>query len=167
MFRELRRTRQALSAQDCADVLDRGSSGVLALLGDGGYPYAVPLNYVREGDKLYFHCAKEGHKIDAVRQEPRASFCVIDQDQVVPEEYTTYFRSAIAFGRVRVLEDEGEVRAAIDLLARRYHPGDSQEHRRETIQKEYSALCMLELTVEHLTGKEAIELVRARDRAEP
>ena len=77
------------------------------------------------------------------------------------------FRSAIAFGRVRVLEDEGEVRAAIDLLARRYHPGDSQEHRQAAIQKEYSALCMLELTVEHLTGKEAIELVRARDSAEP
>ena len=127
MFRELRRTRQALSAQDCADVLDRGSSGVLALLGDGGYPYAVPLNYVREGDKLYFHCAKEGHKIDAVRQEPRASFCVIDQDQVVPEEYTTYFRSVIAFGTVRILEDVGEKRAAIGKLAVKYFPGDTAE----------------------------------------
>ena len=70
-------------------------------------------------------------------------------------------------GTSGVLADEGEVRVAIDLLARRYHPGDSQEHRQAAIQKEYSALCMLELTVEHLTGKEAIELVRARDRAEP
>ncbi len=137
------------------------------MAGDDGYPYAVPLSYVYQDGKLWFHSAKSGHKLDAVRREEKASFCVIDQDQVVPEEYTTYFRSAIAFGRVRVLEDEGEVRAAIDLLARRYHPGDSQEHRQAAIQKEYSPLCMLELTVEHLTGKEAIELVRARDSAEP
>ena len=162
MFRELRRTRQALSAQDCADVLDRGSSGVLALLGDGGYPYAVPLNYVREGDKLYFHCAKEGHKIDAVRQEPRASFCVIDQDQVVPEEYTTYFRSVIAFGTVRILEDVGEKRAAIGKLAVKYFPGDTAEGRNAAIDREWGPLCMLEMTVEHLSGKEAIELVRQR-----
>lgn len=167
MFRAMRHKRQQLSRAEAEAILERGTSGVLAVAGDDGYPYAVPLSYVYQDGKLWFHSAKSGHKLDAVRREEKASFCVIDQDQVVPEEYTTYFRSAIAFGRVRVLEDEGEVRAAIDLLARRYHPGDSQEHRQAAIQKEYSALCMLELTVEHLTGKEAIELVRARDRAEP
>ena len=163
MFRPMRRNKQALSPAQCEAVLARGSSGVLAVSGDDGYPYAVPLSYVYAGGRLYFHCAASGHKLDAVRRCPKASFCVIDQDRVVPEEYTTYFRSVIAFGRVRVLEDEGEVQAAIHRLARRYHPTDSQEHRREAIQKEHSALCMLELTVEHLTGKEAIELVRARE----
>ena len=87
-------------------VLSRGTSGVLALLGDGGWPYAVPMSYAFDGEKLYFHCAREGHKLDAIRREARASFCVVDRDEVVPEEYTTYFRSAIAFGRVRVIEDE-------------------------------------------------------------
>ena len=167
MFPEMRRKRQQLSREEAEAVLTRGTSGVLAVAGADGYPYAVPLSYVYQNGKLWFHCAKSGHKLDAIRREDKASFCVIDQDQVAPEEYTTYFRSAIAFGRVRVLEDEGEVRAAIDLLARRYHPGDSQEHRQAAIQKEYSPLCMLELTVEHLTGQEAIELVRARDSAEP
>ena len=86
MFREMRRKKQALSEKDCAAVLNRGTSGVLALLGEEGYPYAVPLSYVYDGEKLYFHSAKSGHKLDAVRSNPKASFCVIDQDQIIPEE---------------------------------------------------------------------------------
>ncbi len=162
MFRELRRSRQALSPEACGDVLRRGTSGVLALSGDGGYPYAVPLSYVYEGGKLYFHCARTGHKLDAIARNPKASFCVIDQDQVVPAEYTTYFRSVIAFGTMRILEDEGEKRAAIEKLAVRYTPEDTAERREHYIAKDWTALCMLELTVQHLSGKQAIELVPRR-----
>lgn len=162
MFREMRRKRQALPLERCEEVLRRGTSGVLALSGDGGYPYAVPISYCYDGARLYFHCAKEGHKLDAIRREPRASFCVIDQDQVVPEEYTTYFRSVIVFGRVTVLEDDGAKRAAVEKLALKYAPADRAEHRREYIDREWAPLCMLEMTVDHMTGKEAVELVRAR-----
>ena len=101
MFRPMRRHRQQLSQGDCAAILSRGTSGVLAVAGDGGYPYAVPLSYVYQEGTLFFHCAKAGHKLDALRRCSKASFCVIDQDQVVPPEYTTYFRSAIAFGSWR------------------------------------------------------------------
>ena len=160
MFRELKRKKQALSQADCAAVLDRGTHGVLALAGDDGYPYAVPLSYLYEDGKLIFHCASAGHKMDAIARCGKASFCVVDQDRVVPEEYTTYFRSVIAFGRVRVLEEEGEKRAAIDALARRYFPGDTQENRDAYIAKEWAGVALLELTVEHLTGKQATELVQ-------
>ena len=162
MFREMRRKNQALDAQACSAVLDCGTSGVLAVLGDEGYPYAVPLSYAREGDRLYFHCAKAGHKLDAIRREPKASFCVIDQDEVVPEKYTTYFRSAIAFGRVRELTDDAEKRRAIELLARKYAPDDTDEHRTRAIEGEWAPLCMLEMRIEHMTGKEARELVMRR-----
>ena len=162
MFREMRRKRQALSREDCDRVLERGASGVLALAGDGGYPYAVPLSYVYDGRALYFHCARSGHKLDAVRRCPKASFCVIDQDQVAPEEYTTYFRSVIAFGSVRELDDPAEKRAAIDKLAVKYAPGDGAENRRAAIEREWRSLCMLEMAIDHLSGKEAIELVRGR-----
>ena len=160
MFRELRRKKQALSGAECEAVLERGTHGVLALAGDDGYPYAVPLSYLYADGKLVFHCAKAGHKMDAVARCNKASFCVVDQDQVVPEEYTSYFRSVIAFGRVRVLEEEGEKRAAIDALARRYFPGDTQENREAYIAKEWAGVALLELTVEHLTGKQATELVQ-------
>ena len=158
MFREMRRKNQELSREEAEAVLRRGTSGVLAVAGDGGYPYAVPLSYAYAEGKLYFHCARAGHKLDAVRREPKASFCVIDQDQVVPEEYTTYFRSAIAFGTVRELTDEEEKRRAIELLALKYAPEDSPEGRQRAIDREWKPLCMLEMTLDHVTGKEAKEL---------
>ena len=162
MFRELRRKRQALSAEECAAVLLRGTSGVLALSGDNGYPYAVPISYVYDGKALYFHCARAGHKLDALRREPKASFCVVDQDQVVPEEYTTYFRSVIAFGTVREVEDPAEMRRAMELLAAKYAPASTAEERSRAMDREWPGLCVLEMTVEHLTGKEAVELVKQR-----
>ena len=160
MFRPMRRSRQALGVDACREVLSRGTSGVLALLGDGGWPYAVPLSYAFDGEKLYFHCAREGHKLDAIRREARASFCVVDRDDVKPAEYTSYFRSVIIFGRVRVLEDKAQKRAAIELLARRYFPEDSAENRRRAIEREWAGLCMLEMDIEHMSGKEAKELAR-------
>ena len=164
MFREMRRGRQALPKEMCEAVLSRGSHGVLALAGDEGYPYAVPISYVYEGGKLYFHCARSGHKLDAIARCPKASFCVVDQDQVVPQEYTTYFRSVIAFGRIRVIGDDGERRAAVERLALKYHPGDTRENRNRYIDKEWAPLCMLEMTVEHLSGKQATELLQTGEK---
>ncbi len=162
MFREMRRKKQSLPPRECSAILERGTSGVLALSDDDGYPYAVPLSYVCDGDRLYFHCAKAGHKLDAVRRNGKASFCVIDRDQVIPEEYTTYFRSVIVFGTIRILEEDSEKRTAIEKLAVKYAPEDSAEHRDQMIDREWGPLCMLEMTIEHMTGKEAIELVKAR-----
>lgn len=162
MFREMRRKKQALPKEDCAAILNRGMSGVLALAGDNDYPYAVPISYVYDGEKLYFHCAKSGHKLDAICRNPKASFCVIDQDQIVPQEYTTYFRSVIVFGKIRILEDDGEKRSAIEKLALKYAPDDTIENRQEAIDKEWKPLCTLEMIPEHISGKEAIELARQR-----
>ena len=85
MFREMRRKKQLLSEEACIAVLDRGTSGVLAVSGDDGYPYTVPLSYVYCDGKIYFHSAKSGHKIDAIKNSSKVSFCVIDQDKIVPE----------------------------------------------------------------------------------
>ena len=153
--------RSLLAEAETIQIFERGTSGVLALSGDEGYPYAVPLSYVYADGRIIFHGAKSGHKIDAIRGCEKASFCVIDRDQVVPEEYTTWFRSAIAFGRVRIIDQDAEKRAAIELLSEKYSP-DDPEGRRAEIEREYKILCMFELRIEHMTGKEAIELVRAR-----
>ena len=87
--------------------------------------------------RLYFHCAKSGHKIDAIRRNAKASFCVIDQDLVVPEEYTSYFRSIIAFGTIRILEDSQEKREAIEKLAVKYAPDDNDAHRQAAIDRDW------------------------------
>ena len=159
MFREMRRKKQLLSCEESIEVLRRGTSGVLALLGGDDYPYAVPISYVYDGGRIFFHSAKAGHKIDAIQKCGKASFCVIDQDNIVPEEYTTYFRSVIAFGKVRILENEKETREAIEKLALKYYPEDSEINRRRTIAREWTPLCIIEFSVEHLSGKQAIELV--------
>ena len=159
MFREMRRKKQKLSKEECDRILYNGTSGVLALHGDDGYPYAVPVSYVYDGEKLLFHSAKNGHKIDAIIKNAAASFFVIDQDQIVPEEYTTYFRSIIAFGKIRILEDDTEKRSAIEKLAVKYAPDDTAENRDKAIEREWKPLCMMEMEIEHLTGKQAIEMI--------
>ena len=159
MFREMRRKRQALTQAQCQAILEQGSCGVLALSGDDGYPYAVPLSYLYHQGKLYFHCAKSGHKLDALRREPKASFCVVAQDQVAPLEYTTLYRSVIVFGRLRELEDDREKRAAIEALALKYAPQDTPAHREEAIRRDWAPLCVLELTPEHISGKQGKDLI--------
>ena len=162
MFREMRRKNQLLSDAVSRDILEKNTSGVLSLMGDDGYPYGVPLSYVLVGDKLFFHCAKTGHKIDAIRREEKASFCVIDQDKVVSEEYTTHFRSVIAFGRVHILEGEEEKRNALRLLAGKYSAEQGEAGIEADIDKSFADVCMLQFDLEHVTGKEAIELVKMR-----
>lgn len=160
----MRRKKQALSKEECAAVLNRGTSGVLALAGDNDYPYAVPISYVYDEGKIYFHCAKSGHKLDAVNRKAKVSFCVIDQDQIVPEEYTSYFRSVIVFGTMRILNDDSEKRNAIDKLALKYAPNDTVENRRNAIEREWKPLCLLEMGIDHMSGKEAIEFVKKRHK---
>lgn len=162
MFRPMRRAKQQLSDSVSRDILKRGKYGVLALSGDDGYPYAVPLNYDYSGGKIYFHCAKSGHKIDAIKSCSKASFCVVDSDELVPQEYTTYFRSVIVFGKVRIIEDETEKLRAIERIAVKFNPNDSEQSRKTAIQREFPPLCILEMEIEHISGKEAIELVRKR-----
>ena len=159
MYPAMRRKKQALSPAACDAILQAGTSGVLALSGADGQPYAVPLSYVYHEGKIYFHCAKAGHKLDLLDQNPKVSFCVIGQDQVVPEKYTTYYRSVILFGTVRRLTAGEEKRAAILALARRYSPDEPAEKVDAEIARYWDALCMLELTPDHITGKECIELV--------
>lgn len=162
MFREMRRKRQLLPTEESVAILKKMTNGTLALHGEDGYPYAVPVSYVYADGKIYFHSATNGHKVDAIMRNDKVSFCVVEQDEIKPAEFTTYFRSVIAFGKARILEDADEKQLALQLLADKYSHGEPGVE--EEIAKGGNHLLMVEITVEHLTGKEAIELVRARNR---
>lgn len=163
MFREMRRKSQKLSDAECAKLLSAGTSGVLALLGDGDYPYAVPLSYVYEKtddtEKDLFSQRPDRAQTGCHPQAGKGFFCVIAQDTVVPEKYTTYYRSVIAFGKIRVLDTEQEKQRAAEMLAEKYVPTASAESHSAEIDRFWDALCMLELKIEHLSGKAAKELV--------
>lgn len=158
MFRKMRRRLQQLNTAEAAEILENGSFGVLALHGDEGYPYALPISYVYADGCLYFHSALTGHKLDAVRRCNKVSFCVVAQDEVLPEKYTTAYKSVIAFGRIRVM-DEGEKLPAVLKLAEKYNPGHPAQSRAEA-DKGIKAMHMLELKIEHLTGKQGKELLK-------
>ena len=108
MFREMRRRMQQLDREEAIRILTEGSHGTLALSGDDGYPYALPISYAYFDDCLIFHSAITGHKIDSIRRSGKASFTVVERDDVVPEGYTTLYRSVIAFGRIRIIDDDAE-----------------------------------------------------------
>lgn len=157
-FRPMRRKRQELAQEESITILQKATSGTLALLGDNGYPYAVPISYVYHEGKLYFHSAVEGHKVDAIRQCDKASFCVIEQDEVHPEKYTTFFRSVIAFGKIHIIEDEAEKLQMARMLGNRYNPNQDEALQKE-LENGLARMLMIRFDIEHLTGKEAKELM--------
>lgn len=169
MFRPMRRIRQQISQEECAEILGRASSGVLGLHGDDGYPYTVPVSFVYQpgGDGLGtigFHCAKTGHKLDAIRRNEKVSFTVIDRDEVMPRERTTKFCSVIAFGRARIIEDEDELRRAANAVGAKYSKGFEDLYMQETEETiRAGALCCVEIVIDHMTGKVGREVLKERE----
>ena len=160
MFREMRRAKQLLSEADTISVMNRCTNGILACNGDDGYPYAVPLSYVYQDQKIYFHSAKAGHKIDAILSYPKVSFAVVDEDQIISKEYTTYFRSVIAFGKARLVDGEEWTRAFRALVEK--YSGDQPEEAKMKEIEGCHQTHLIAIDIEHITGKEAIEFVRAK-----
>ncbi len=157
MFRKMIRSKQIIPEDNTVAVMIRNTNGVLACLGDDDYPYAVPLNYVYVDGKIYFHSAKAGHKIDAILKHPKVSFAVIDEDTIVSEEYTSYFRSAIAFGKARIVEGD-EWFTAFKVLVEKYS-GDRPEDEKQSEIEGCTHSHIIAIDVEHMTGKVASEYV--------
>jgi nitroimidazol reductase NimA-like FMN-containing flavoprotein (pyridoxamine 5'-phosphate oxidase superfamily) len=160
MFREMRRAKQLLSTEDTLAVMDRCTNGVLACVGDDDYPYAVPLSYVYFKEKIYFHGAKAGHKMDAIMKNPKVSFAVVDEDRIVSEEFTTHFRSVIAFGTARVAEGDERL-DAFGALVEKYSGDQPADIKHKEI-AEATQANIIAIDVAHMTGKEALEFVKAR-----
>ncbi len=164
MFREMRRKKQLLSEAETIEILQSCTSGVLAVIGDDDYPYAVPLSYAYKDGKLFFHLAKAGHKLDSIVKNSKVSFCVIKTDTVIPEKLTTHFRSAIVFGRARILTEDGEKKYALGCLVEKYSPDYLAEGQAE-IERDWNRVCVAEIQIEHMTGKAAIEIINNKSGA--
>lgn len=156
MNHKMRRFRQQLDRNAIEKILMEGTNGVLALDGDNGYPYAVPISYVWCGDYIYFHSAKAGHKIDAIRRNPKASFCVVAKDDIKPEEFTTYFRSVIAFGTIEIIDNKDEKIEGLKILSDKYSPSVDPT---AEIDRFINNVLILKFHIEEITGKQAKELI--------
>ena len=153
----MRRNKQALCQEECEQVLRRATSGVLSLISLDGFPYGVPLSYALVDGVIVFHGALEGQKIDCIRRDNRASFCVIDADDVIPEKYTTAYRSVL-------VTDEKQKHDLCIALAQRFYPDESAAEVEYT--QFASRLCLMVLTPEQITGKMGLELMQRKEQAQ-
>lgn len=152
MFRKMRRIGQMLPEDECIEILTNEPRGVLALLGDYDYPYALPMSHVYVDGKIYFHGAMTGHKNDAVKKHDKASYCVMDGGVRNPEDDWSYiFRSVIVFGRIRTLSDDDEKVEKLTHLGDKFFP--THEETVSEIEKLLHRTEVFEITIEHITGK--------------
>lgn len=157
MFRQMRRLKQEISIEECRTILNNGKRGVLSLIGDDGYPYGVPLNYVYDpsSEKLYFHSAKEGHKIEAIGKCNKVSFTVWQKERQDENDRSWYFGSVIVFGRGELVTDEKETVEAVRKIGMKYYPSAADVDK--AIEKYISGVQIIAVVIEHLTGKRVHE----------
>ena len=158
MFREIRKKKNELSAESAEALLSSERRGVLAVNGDGGYPYAIPVNYLYcagEG-KIYFHGSRAGHKADSLQRSDKVCFTVYGAESVREEPWAPFVRSAVVFGRCRRVEDPERAMELLKRFARKYYPSEELVER-EAASPAGSAAAMFEIEIEHISCKEVQE----------
>lgn len=153
MWHEILRKKQALSREECIEILKKELRGVLSVNGDDGYPYGMPLNhyYNEEDDCLYFHSGKIGYKVDCFKRDDKASFCVMDKGFYKDDDWALNIRSVIVFGRIEIIEDEKVIEDICRKLSYKFTSDDS--YIAEEIRRSLSRTLLFRLRIEHMSGK--------------
>ncbi len=153
MFRKMRRFNQQISDSECIEILKNTKRGVLSLIGDDGYPYGLPIDhwYCENDGKIYFHGAKEGHKIDAIKACSKASYCIYDEGYRKEGDWALNIKSVITFGRISLVEDEEKTREICTALVRKFT--DDEEYLEKELKNALPRVQCLEFIPEHMTGK--------------
>ncbi len=153
MFRELIRKNKKLEKGECIELLERETRGVLAVNGDGGYPYASPMNYYYcpEDGCVYFHCGKVGHRLDSIRRSDKVSFCVCEKGYKNEGEWAYNVRSVILFGKIEIIDDLEEIGRISYALSRKFT--SDEEYIQKEIAQFAKATLILKLIPDHISGK--------------
>ena len=152
MFREMRRIEHQMKHEDALELLKNCEHGTLGTISTNDYPYTVIVNYVYYNDKIYFHSAKEGHKIDNVFKNPKVSFTVVDNVEVVKDKFTTKYQSVTVFGRAKIIPGNKEV---LMEIIKKYSQGFVPQGR-AYVNKSFDSTVLVEIEIDHLTGKERL-----------
>lgn len=157
MFRELARKNKQLTLEECVSILKTEKRGVLSVIGDNDYPYGMPMNhfYNEEDGKIYFHCGKTGHRLDALKKDNKVSFCAYDEGYRNPGEWALNVKSVIVFGRMAIVDDMDKIVNITTKLSHKFTQDD--EYIKAEIEKFAKATLLLELTPEHICGKSVQE----------
>lgn len=152
MERTMHRQDRSLPQEECLELLKQGTHGILSVVGDEGWPYAVPMNYVELNGCLYLHCAKAGYKTDAITRDERVCFTVVTRADVLPTQITTVYESVIVLGRATIVEDPEERLAALDQFIDVLCQVTPELHARY-IEKLGPKASVIRITPEQITGK--------------
>lgn len=157
MFRKMNRIKQALSQEECIDILKKELRGVLSVLGDDDYPYGLPINhfYNEEDGKLYFHSGRIGHKIDAIKRHPKVSFCVYDEGKRNDGDWFLTIRSVIVFGKIEIIENQEKVYDIARKLSHKFT--QDENYIEQEVEKSGPATFMFAIVPEFMTGKRVTE----------
>ena len=153
MFRKMRRFNQQITDEECKQILIEEPRGILSMIGDDGYPYGIPLShwYCEEDGKIYFHGAKEGHKIDSIVKCDKVSFCVYDKGYKKEGDWALNIKSVVIFGRIRLVTDTEKAKEICTNICRKFT--DDEEYIQKELNNALSRVQCLELIPEHMTGK--------------
>ena len=157
MFRRMIAVKKAMTKEACVELLKTAPRGILSVIGDGGWPYGMPMNfwYNEEDGKIYFHSAKRGHRTDALMRDPKASFCVMDEGTVMEGDWAPTLQSVIVFGKIEFVEDQELALELVRKLSYKYTSDDAFID--EEIRRFASGFRLFAMEVEHMTGKRVKE----------
>lgn len=157
MFRKIRKKKNEIDIESAKMLLQSSRRGVLAINGDNGYPYAIPINYIydNEANKIYFHGARAGHKVDALCICDKVCFTVFGNETIRDEEWAPFMQSVVVFGRCHLMEAGMEANERLKQMAMKYYPNEGLAD--ETIARSGKAVQVFEIAVEHISGKEVQE----------
>ena len=157
MFRDLIRVKQQLPEEECVAILKEEPRGVLSVLGDDGYPYGMPMNhyYCEEDGKIYFHGGKKGHKIDALRRDNKASFCVCDRGIHENGAWYLTFRSVVVFGKISFVEDYDRMTEIARAFSHKFT--QDEKYIDDEVRRSGHRTLLFCMTPEHICGKRVTE----------
>lgn len=151
MFKEMRRKDREIFDEEIYEVLSKGEFGILSTISENGYPYSVPLSYIYYENAIYFHCANEGHKLENIKENSKVSFCVVTDTEVLPDKFSTKYKSVIAFGKASEVE-EGFKETILAQIINKYSKGFLEEGKKY-IEKGKNSTKVIRIEINYVTGK--------------
>lgn len=157
MFREMRRIKQELPLEEAKSLLMKNKRGVLSFNGEDDYPYAIPINFLydEKENKIYFHGAKTGYKLDCINKNNKACFVTYGDQELSENGWSYYLKSLVAFGEIEIIEDRDLAAQKLIELASRYFP--SMEEINEVMERSFKNALVYSLNIQHMTCKRVHE----------
>lgn len=151
MFREMRRKEKMLTNEELLDIMETAEYGILSTVGEDGWPYGVPVNFVYRDKKIYFHAALVGQKLDNILHNNKASFCVVKDVELLPADFNTKFKSVIAFGHITEVPEDGKheiYKLIIEKFSKDFIPSGM-----EYVRTDGPKAKIFQIDVQHMTAK--------------